>query len=398
MATLSEGSPGGNVNPGSQTALRQSNQQRIIQNLLSNGPSTQAELSRQTGLSTATISNIVTSMVARGIVTTERVTSSGRRAVSVSLSGHGAVSVGVDIGRTHVRLVVASIGYRVLAEDSVSLPLGHEANMALDVVSGLLTSTLVRAGIGPTSVLGVGIGIPGPIDRRTHTVISGGMLPEWVGINLLDLGRRLKYPIFIDNDANLGALSEITWGPHRAVRDLIFVKIGTGIGAGLILNGALYTGNIGVGGEIGHIPLYDHGLICRCGNRGCLETVASTAIMIELLSRNSRTPVSTMDIVDLARRGDTATLRLIDDAGLAVGRAIATMANVLNPETIVIGGPLAGLGDILRGPIQRGFARFAIPIITETTDVVMSSSGDRTEALGAAALVLREAGIRIIDT
>ena len=120
-----------------------------------------------------------------------------------------------------------------------------------------------------------------------------------MGINILkSLEDALKLPVFVDNDANLGALAEVTWGPHSGVSNLMFLKIGTGIGAGLILNGAPYYGNVGITGEIGHATIHEHGLICRCGNRGCLETIASTTIMIELLSRGERpAPISPEDIV-----------------------------------------------------------------------------------------------------
>ena len=143
--------------------------------------------------------------------------------------------------------------------------------------------------------------------------------------------------MYIDNDANLGALAQVTWGPHGGCENLIFVKVATGIGAGLIINGSLFYGHAGITGEIGHATISDQGRICRCGNRGCLETVASTATMLDLLSRAAAEPVSTADIITRAAAGDPATLRVVDDAGMAVGRAVAGIANTLNPEVIEIG-------------------------------------------------------------
>ena len=381
-------------NPGSQTALRQSNQQRIITSLVSGGPSTQAEISRNTGLSNATVSNIVKALAERGIVSTAPVTSSGRRALSVSLSGeNGAVAVGIDFGRRHVRVMLSGLDYQVIASEAVELPLGHSATVALDAAAKLLDEVLASSGINPTLVLGIGVSIPGPIDRRSETVIEGAILPEWVGITHGQIEARLNYPVYIDNDANLGALAEVTWGPHSGTDNLVFVKIGTGIGAGLILNGLPFGGNIGVTGEIGHTPVHDHGLLCRCGNRGCLETVASTTVMIELLSRTSPSTVATSDIVRAALAGDYATLRIIEDAGLAVGRSVAAIVNLVNPGIVVIGGPLASLGELLLDPIRRGLEIYAVPMLSETTDLVMSSLGEQAEALGAAALVLRQAGL-----
>ncbi|MFZ4895761.1 ROK family protein [Plantibacter sp. Mn2098] len=377
-------------NPGSQSALRQSNQQRILQALLVRGPLTQAELSRHTGLSTATVSNIVKALVARGILQTEPTTSSGRRALEVSLSADGAVSVGIDFGRSHVRIAVTTLDYRVVAEEVIRLPLGHQAHDALQTAAELLGRLLFEARVARTAVLGVGVGIPGPIDGRTGTVIDGTILPEWVGITASYIEERLQFPVRIENDANLGALAEVTWGPHGGVSNLVFVKIGTGIGCGLILNGSLFKGSLGVSGEIGHIPVHDHGLVCRCGNRGCLETVASTAIMIELLSRSPQHITNAAELVESALAGDTATLRVVNDAGLAVGRSLATIANFVNPEVIVVGGPLAGLGELLLGPVREGLLRYAAPIVGANTRLSMSSFTDRAEALGAASLGLQE--------
>jgi len=133
--------------------------------------------------------------------------------------------------------------------------------------------------------------------------------------------------------------------------------------------------------------------VCRCGNRGCLETIASTTTMIELLGRGQEKLLTPQDIVRNCLAGDSATQRVVDDAGLAVGRALGNVSNLINPEVIVVGGPLAGLGDLLLDPIRRGLVRHAVPVVGETTHLAMSSLGARAEALGAAALVFQHAGI-----
>ena len=392
MPAPSQSLPGGARNPGSQSALRELNQKRVIDTLLASGPLTQAELARQTGLSTATVSNIVKTMAANGSIETEPTTSSGRRALLVRLSNNGGVAVGIDFGRRHLRIVLVTLGFTVVEEQSVELQIGHRAEESIDRASQLLAKMLEHHDIMPSAVLGVGVGIPGPIDRRTGTVVQGAILPEWVGIHLHDLEKRLHFPVVFDNDANLGALAEVTWGPHNSVDNLVFVKIGSGIGAGLILAGHPFSGSLGITGEIGHETITDNGVVCHCGNRGCLETVASTSVMMALLG--SRAPVSTADIVRNAIAGDAATLRVLEDAGAAIGRGLASIANLINPEVIVIGGPLAGLGQILLVPIERGLLRHAVPSVGVATVLVMSSLGDRAEALGAASLVLQSPALR----
>ncbi|MGO4301915.1 ROK family transcriptional regulator [Leifsonia sp. RAF41] len=383
--------PRGARNPGSQGALRHLNQERLVEFLLANGPSTQAELARGTGLSTATVSNIVRDMATKGVVATSPVTSSGRRALLVQLTDTGDIAVGVDFGRRHVRIVLTTLGYDVLAEEQVALEPGYDVLGAVGEASTLLDRMLVEGGHDRESVLAVGVGIPGPIDRRTGTVLQGAILPEWVGITRRELEDVFGFPVVVDNDANLGALAEVTWGANRGERNLIFVKIGTGIGAGLILNGQPYYGFLGITGELGHTPVAEHGVICRCGNRGCLETVASTSVMLESLGRGAGRAASTADILRRGLAQDPAVLRVVSDAGTAIGQAIGNIANVINPELVLIGGPLVGLGDALLDPIRRGIQHNALPIIAGTTTVRVSSLGDRAESLGAAAIVIKGA-------
>lgn len=377
-------------NPGSQTSLRLRNQRRLTEQLLKGGPATQADLARSTGLSTATVSNIVKSMAAADLVTLTPVTSSGRRAMSVRYNGDGAIAAGIDFGRTHVRVVLANTGYHVVAENEVPLPLGHRAAEGITAAADLLEKLMAEARVSRAQLIGAGAGIPGPIDNRNGNVIRGAILPEWVGINLhRELEDALKMPVFVDNDANLGALAQLTWGDQSGVRNLVFVKIGSGIGAGIVLNGELFHGSFGVTGEIGHVTIDEHGTICRCGNRGCLETVSSTAVMVEQLSRGRKVPISTADILSQAAAGDPATLRIIDDAGTAVGRALANVANLISPSVIVIGGPLAELGEVLLSPIRRGLRRHAVPVIGDSITLAVSPLRSRAEALGAAALVFQ---------
>ena len=382
------------IKPGSQSALRGQNVQRVVEALMGEGSLTQAELSRQTGLSRATISNIVKTMVATGLASTAPTTSSGRRAVLVRLEGRGAVSAGIDVGRRHVRVVLATLAYEVLAERTVPLDPKDRGERAIRVAAEAFEGVLAEQALERSAVVGVGVGIPGPIDRRTGTVVEATIAPEWAGVDLRGaLQERLALPVVIDNDANLGALAQVTWGVHTSVSSLVFLKIGTGIGCGIILGGAPFYGHIGTAGEIGHSPTGDSSTTCRCGNRGCLELVASTSMMIELLGRARDAPVTTEDIVRLALGGDTATLRVLEDAGVAVGRAVAGVVNLLNPEVVVVGGPLAQLGEVLLAPVRRGLMRYAMPLAGEATTLAVSSLGERAEALGAAALVLRQPGL-----
>jgi predicted NBD/HSP70 family sugar kinase len=379
-------------NPGSQSALRQDNSQRIISALLGAGPSSQAELSRLTGLSTATVSNIVGVLTERGIISTTPTTSSGRRALSVRLADTGAIAIGIFFGRSHLRALCVSPDYRVVAEECVDLDPHTAASSAVDVAAEVLPRLRRQHGLDAAAVLGVGVGIPAPVDRRTMTVVEDRILPEWAGIRAAELEDRLGGPVYLGNDADLGALAEMTWGVHGEAKHLVFLRVGSGIGAGLILDGAPYRGNIGVTGEIGHLPVGDGTRSCSCGRTGCLETVASTRSMVELLA-NTGAVASTSDLMDSALAGDARTLAVIGRAGEAIGHALALVANLINPRVVVIGGPVAALGDSLLKPVRVGLERHAIARVAESTELVLSTLGDRGSALGAATLVLQQPGI-----
>lgn len=380
------------MGPGSQSALRRENVRRVVGVLGTKGPSTQAQVSRATGLSAGTVSSIVRDLEETGRVTLTPTTSSGRRALSIHLVDTGRVAVGIDIGRRHVRVIVATPGHQILADLQRPLPLGHDAALGISEACGLMAEALEFAHRDERQVLGAGVGIPGPFDPETGRIGSGAILPEWIGI---DLGTRLSealgVPVHVNNDANLGALAHLGWADALPGSDFVFVKIGTGIGTGLVLDGSLYLGNRGLAGEIGHTIVVEQGLVCRCGNRGCLETVASTSAMLRALAATPHPPTTTDELVSAALEGDIVTRRVVEDAGLSIGKVLGQMASLVNPATILLGGPLSDLGDLLLDPVMRGIQRHTVPDIADTTQVRISSLRDRAEALGAAVSVLTAA-------
>ncbi len=354
----------------------------------------QADLARATGLSAATVSNIVRDLTASGLLEVAPTVSGGRRARAVSLSsGAGAAAAGIDVGRRHIRIAVADLAYVVLGEDEVSIDAQLPAPQVISVVAAQFDALLRRLGVDPASLVAVGVGVPGPIDSRTGEVGSGSILPEWVGVNPAEaIGAALGRPVIVDNDANLGALAQVTWGAARGHRDVAYVKIATGIGAGLVIDGQVHRGSIGTAGEIGHLTMDEHGQVCRCGNRGCLETMASAGVVLELL-RSAHGPDLTIgDAVRMAVEGDAASGRVIGDAGRHVGVALAHLCNLLNPSMVVVGGILAEADEILLEPMRSTLRRYSIPPVAASTTVVRSPLGVRAEALGAVALALRAAG------
>jgi predicted NBD/HSP70 family sugar kinase len=195
----------------------------------------------------------------------------------------------------------------------------------------------------------------------------------------------------VDNDANLGALAEAAFGAGRDAGDLIYLKVSSGIGAGLILNGRLYRGSGGLAGELGHVLVDPDGIVCRCGNRGCLETVAATGALVDRLRGSHGEDLTVQAMLDGARAGDAGCRRVIHDAGRALGQVVATLFNVLNPELVVMGGHLAQAGDLLLAGVRESVARAALPETSREAGVVAGVLGDRAQVLGALALVVSEA-------
>ncbi|MDR2255296.1 MAG: ROK family transcriptional regulator [Arthrobacter sp.] len=386
---------GGSMNhagPGSQSSLRRDNVRRVLEELATAGPSTQAQLSRNTGLSAGTVASIIRDLDASGRVRLERTTSSGRRALNIHLVDTGRVAVGLDIGRRHVRAIVATPSRRILADVQRLLPLGHDALTGMTAAKRAMEEALVAAHRTREQVLGAGVGIPGPFDPITGRVGSGAILPEWIGMEVASrLTDVLDVPVIVANDANLGALAHLSWSETPPGKNFVFVKIGTGIGTGVVIDGELYAGHRGLAGEIGHTIVVDQGLVCRCGNRGCLETVASTSSMLRALAAAPNPPTTTDELVSAALAGDTVARRVVEDAGLSVGQVLGQLASLLNPETILLGGPLSDLGELLLEPIRRSLKRHTVPDIAEATTVRVSALRDRAEALGGVVSVLNRA-------
>src|SRR5215218_6604250 len=233
------------------------------------------------------------------------------------------------------------------------------------------------------------MGLPGPINRETGTVGSSSILPGWVGVNAgEEMGRRLDIPVSVENDANLGALAEFVWGAGKGHSDIVYIKLSSGIGAGLLLGGRLHQGAGGTAGEIGHAPAQYGTAICRCGSRGCLETVASARAIAEQFGASRGEPASTKELLELTSDGDPAATRLIAEAGREIGVAAAGLCNLINPDCVIVGGDLSAAGEVITEPILESIRRYAIASAAEQVSVVAGVLGERAELLGALALVL----------
>jgi predicted NBD/HSP70 family sugar kinase len=380
--------------------LRGRNRQRVMEIVRMHGRVSQADIARATGLSRTTVSTLVAELKQSGLVvdleTTPRQARGGRPGVELALRDPSQFVAGFDFGHSHVGVAMADLGHTVLAESRFELDVNRNATEALDSAARMFQEVLTRTGIDRKNVLGAGIGIPGPVDRARGTAGSATILPDWVGLRIaLEMELRLGIPVQIENDANLGALAELTWGAGRDCSNFAYVKAATGIGAGIVIDGRLLRGATGTAGEIGHTTLDEAGPLCYCGNRGCLETVASGPAIVELVGPMNGGLLSLSQIVQQAADGEVRCRRAVADAGREIGVAVAGLCNLINPERVIIGGLLSRGGEVLLRPLRESIRRHAIQAAAETVDVRTAVFVERAELLGSVALALLDSYDRL---
>jgi predicted NBD/HSP70 family sugar kinase len=385
--------------PGSLERLRAANSRAILTLLAGEGAMSRADLARGTGLSRTTVSSLVTALIGTGQVaeTTGRGKphkgGSGRPPVLVTLSAPEGGVAGVDIGHGHIRVAVADRTGTILAEELVAVDVDAHGAESLDKAAAMVRDALRAADLPRTDLQAVGMCVPAPLDRRSSRV-STGILRGWRDLSPGDeLERRLGVPVFADNDANLGALAELNHGVARGIDDLVYVKLASGLGAGIVLGGRLHRGTSGIAGEIGHVQVGEDGQVCRCGNRGCLETLVAAPRLIGLLQPAYDEELSTERIRELDEAGDAGVRRVLTDAGRTTGRALADLCNSLNPQAVVVGGSLGTSASLVAG-IRASIDRYAQPDTAAAVRVVSGELGDRAEIIGTVALAIARVSAR----
>jgi predicted NBD/HSP70 family sugar kinase len=381
---------------GSLSSLREFNRLRIVDYLRVNGTASRAELARQTGLSRSTVSTLVADLQRRGLVVERSGQFAGggqpgRPAVLLALDPKAGAALGIDFDHDKVRVAVSDLSRSVLAEASAASDVDHDAGESLDLAADLVERVLDEAKVDRDRVLGVGVALAGPVDHKRGALHNSAVLPGWEEVDAAaELERRLGTRAYVDNDANLGALAEVTLGAGRNARFAAFVSISSGIGAGIVVDGRPYRGHRGTAGEIGHVVVDPQGPICRCGNRGCLETLASGPALLRLVQASRDEALTVRSMIELAREGDAGCRRAIADAGRIVGGVVAGLVNLFSPEMVVIGGDLGEAGDLLLDSLREAVKRDALPAATSELRIVAGELGERANLLGALALVLMQ--------
>lgn len=363
----------------------------ILQLVRSGQATTRADLAALTGLARSTIAQRVDALLARRLLVSggDSASTGGRPPTVLTFNSGAGVVLAGDLGATHSRVAVCDLAGQVLTQTTRDIAIADGPDVVLAWLEDTFDQLLETSGHGIDAVRGVGVGLPGPVEFATGRPVNPPIMPGWdlypVGDRLAD---RFGVPALVDNDVNIMAVGE-HWSYWRDEAFLMFIKIGTGIGCGIVAGGHVHRGADGAAGDIGHIHVPDHDdIVCRCGNPGCLEAFAGGGAMAARLNDLGLPTRTSRDVVAQVRAGHTEAVQLIRRAGRVIGGVLATCVNMLNPGVIVIGGDVAQAGEPLLAGIREVVYRRSLPLATGRLRIVPSQLGDEAGSIGAAVMIL----------
>lgn len=357
------------------------------------GGITRADLARRTGLARSTITQRLEQLQGLGLLKEigGGESTGGRPPMRLVFNEDAALVLAADLGATHSRLAVTNLGGRVLAEDRGDIEIADGPEVVLDWVERRFAALLAEAGADRDAVAGIGIGVPGPVEHSTGLPRNPPIMPGWDGFPVPErFAESFGAPVLVDNDVNIMALGE-HWSHWREVEHLLFVKVGTGIGCGIVVDGRIHRGADGAAGDLGHVRIpvaEDHeDVICSCGNVNCLEALAGGGAMARKLSAEGVDVPNSRALVELTRAGLPAAVQLVRHSGRLIGEVLAAAVNFYNPSVIVIGGDVADAQEQLLASIREVVYQRSLPLATRHLRIVRSPLEDRAGVIGAAAMV-----------
>lgn len=351
---------------------------------------TRAELAQLTGLARSTVAQRVDSLIASALVKEEfeGPSTGGRPPVVLAFNQEAGVILAADIGATHARIAATDLGGVVLAETMSEMEVAAGPHVVLDWLEDTFETLLSEAGRSDADVRGVGIGVPGPVEFATGRPVSPPIMPGWDGYPIPERFEAYGVPVLVDNDVNIMALGE-HWSNWRENDHLLFIKVGTGIGCGIVAGGAIHRGAQGAAGDIGHIRVTDDdAVVCSCGNVGCVEALAGGGGLARQLSALGIEARNSRDVVKLVRAGNPQAVRLLRQAGRMLGEVLAAATNFFNPAVIVIGGDVAHAHEQLFAGVREIVYQRSLPLATRHLRIARSELGDRAGIIGAAVMAI----------
>jgi predicted NBD/HSP70 family sugar kinase len=374
---------------------------RIVRCMSERGAITAADLARATGLARSTISTALSELRSAKIVIevaqSMEVRAVGRPTSVFSLNPRAGTCIGLHVGLTSLRLIVADVSHAVLHHDEIELGLDYKPQAAIRKARVAMSDAYRRGGLSPHSLLGIGVAVAGPVapDGRIQ---RASMVPNWAGVNVRDVfASAFDTAVFADNESNCSALAEMTWGAAADIDDFVYVKIDVGLGGAIVVQRRVVTGAAGAGGEFGHISIDPNGGLCRCGNHGCLELSAGFRMVLDRMSQRLKRPVSVEDVVERAFGGDVDSVEAIAGIAEAAGRGLGIIGSILNPGIVVVGGAGAAAGPLLFDRLTDSYERHTLLKRAQLAEaqrlrIVPAHFTTDGSLMGAVALVLRGLG------
>jgi glucokinase-like ROK family protein len=379
----------------------------VLDYVRTQGSTTRPNLVRATGLSRAVVTQRVAELLDYGLLVEGELGQStgGRAPRLLRFPGEAGHLLVADLGATSVDVALADLAGTILAHVQEPCDIAAGPEEVLARVEELFGRILVTTESRPGSLWGIGVGVPGPVEFDSGRPIAPPIMPGWDRYAVRERFAEYDVPVWVDNDVNIMALGERRAGIARGHDNVVFIKIGTGIGAGVVVRGRLHRGAQGCAGDVGHMQVTDDpAVVCRCGNIGCLEALAGGGALGrdgEAAARDGRSrflaavleekgSVEAHDVARGATHGDPTCVELLTNAGRLVGHMLASVVNFFNPSLIVIGGGVAGAGDLLLATIRETVYRRSLPLATRELVVKRSALGDLAGVVGAAAIVTDE--------
>jgi glucokinase-like ROK family protein len=330
--------------------------------------------------------------------------SGGRRPETLRLHYGLGVLLGADLGATGLEVAVLAPDLRVIASHREAADVRRGPGLVLSRVRALMAELLAQSGHTARDVIAIGIGVPGPVNFETGQLVNPPLMPEWDSFSIRD-DLRVDYsaPVFVDNDVNLMALGEL-WRLQRSLQNFLVIKIGTGIGCGIVCHGEVYRGANGSAGDVGHICVDPQGPRCTCGNLGCVEAMAAgpaIAAQATEAARSGESPmlaallaergtISPLDVAQASRAGDAASNAIIQRAGALIGQMLASIVNFFNPSHVFIGGGVTRIGPLLLASLRQSVYHRSLALSTRHLEIQYTPLGEQAGVIGAGVLAMHE--------
>lgn len=372
---------------GDQQLIKKMNKTIVLDTIRQRQPLSRADISAAIGLNKATVSSLVSELIDSRLVAEigPGESSGGRKPTLLLFNRSAGYAIGIDIRVNDLLAVLVDLEGNVLQEKTATLA-DSSPDSVLEQIRKAIRQLAKKLPDSAYGIVGIGIGVPGLVDENSRVVSAPNL--GWNQVDLLGpLAAEFGANIHIDNEANAGAIGEKLYGAGRDALNLIYLSIGIGIGSGIIVGGELYRGTSNFSGEVGHMTVAEDGPLCRCGNRGCWETLASEKALLDRAGKLWGRAVPDLEqIVRLAREGDPKAVRLLNETGAQLGVGLANLVNILNPELIVIGNRLSLAGDLLQEAMLETLENRSLSYHRKKSHVAFANLGIRSTALGAASM------------